>query len=279
MKDNKKKTPNKNTKTKKNIKTNETKKTTTSKSTKGKKILEIEPIKESKPKNLNDTIQSFTSILFTIIIFIALLLIIFVIYNNYLKPQDNLQDACKDIYEKDYGITSTMIDNYIINSRVMLYNVENYDKEKIDNQKLTEIATYLIWGSTDKLEMCSDDEKYCLTTKITMPYKTLLTYFKNYLNISDVDLTIEQEYLEGDTIRLYKDNSNIVLTFSEFEFETLRHNLAYQKIDGDKVTLVFALEAKNNDTYRYVGSKVVDLKLINKNLTLESIKTTYKESK
>ncbi len=256
------------------------KKTTSSNKTKNNKekakVLEV----PNNQKSLNDTIQSFTSILFTIVIFVALLLIIFVIYNNYLKKDElNLKEVCSDFIEKDYGITSEMINNYIINSRVMLYNVENYDVKELDNNKIIELATYLIWGSSDEYQLCEEDEEYCLTSKISMPYSTLKTYFKNYLNVSDFDLVIEQEYLDTDTIRLYRDNDNIVLTFGEFEFESLRHNLAYTNIKGDKVTLVFALEKKTNDNYNYVASKEVNLKLIGKNLVLENIKTTYKENK
>ena len=53
-----------------------------------------------KQISLNERIQTLTSIFFTIVIFIALLLLIFVLYNNYLKKENSkkidVNEVCKD---------------------------------------------------------------------------------------------------------------------------------------------------------------------------------------
>ena len=104
------------------------------------KPLNIEEVKQEEPKEnlntdlsknknktVNDHIQSFVSILFTIIIFIALILLIFVLYNNYLKEDKNLEcdtaTVCQDYIKKDYGLKEEDVLNFIKDSRSFLYNI------------------------------------------------------------------------------------------------------------------------------------------------------------
>lgn len=98
--------------------------------------------------NINEQIQSFVSILFTVIIFAALVLLIVVLYNNYFKKEKEIDynKVCSDFIEKDYGITGDMITNFVRNGRAIIYNYDNFEKSKLTNDDLIKFASYFIWS-------------------------------------------------------------------------------------------------------------------------------------
>lgn len=275
---------NKETKTKKNLQENIKEPRKAEKNIDKKEIEEKEATKQSEVLNNNDInakIQSVVSILFTIVIFIALLFLIFVLYNNYLKKDEelNLQVVCKDYIKKDYKITSEMIDNFIKNARSVIYNFDNFDREKITESEKLKFATYFIWGANPDYIVCPEEEEKCLVSKMEMSYDTLKEYFHNYLDIDDIDLKFNRNYTDDDKTRLYKDLDKVVLTFTEFSYQSLRHNVVYTNIDEDKVTIVFALEKLIDDSniYEYTGFKKIELKYKNKNFIIEKIETSLKK--
>ena len=226
---------------------------------------------------LNEKIQSIVSILFTVVIFIALFFLIFVLYNNYLKPKDkNLDKICKDYLPKDYNINHEMIDNFIKNARSVIYNFDDFELKNITDDEIRSFATYLIWGKAEEYVVCDDSDPKCLTTHMEMPYSELKKLFKNYLDIDDVKINFQNNYNDDDEIRLYQEGDKVVLSFSEFVYQSYIHNLVYEDIKEDKVTLVFALLNTIDDTtnYKYIGYKTITLKYKNKNFIIENIKTS-----
>lgn len=262
-------------------------------SKKKEEVKEVKEVKEeTKPEviennsnssnNLNEQIQSFVSILFTVVIFIALVLLIIILYNNYFKKEKEIDynKVCSDFIEKDYGITRDMITNFVRNGRAIIYNYDNFEKSKLTNDDLIKFASYFIWSEDLEYEECSDDDSRCLVSKMEMDINTLKDQFKNYLDIKDVKIEYPTEFSDDDKTRLYQDGDKVVLTFSEFEYQSLRHNIVATNIKEDKVIVTFALEKLVDDTniYSYVGYKTVELKYHDKNFSIESIKTNLKEN-
>ena len=234
---------------------------------------------EEKTTNINEQIQSFISILFTIIIFLALILLIIVLYNNYLKKEEiDYDKVCADYIEKDYGITHDMIENFVKNGRAIIYNYDNFEKSKLTNEDLIKFASYFIWSSDLEYQECDQDDERCLVSKMSMSFDELKKQFKNYLDIEDLKINYQTEYNDDDKIRLYQDEDIVTLTFSEFEYQSLRHNIVATNVKEDKVIVTFALEELIPDTniYKYVGYKTVELKYHDKNFAIESIKTSLK---
>ena len=94
-----------------------------------------------------------------------------------------------------------------------------------------------------------------------------------------VDIKYNTDYKDDDKTRLYIDNDKVVLTFSEFEYQTLTHNIVDIDIKEDKVNVTFALEelVPNTNIYKYVGYKTLELKYHDKNFSIENIKTSLKK--
>ncbi len=236
---------------------------------------------EPKTTNINDQIQSFVSILFTIIIFLAIILLIFIIYNNYFKKKNvNLDKVCSDYIEKDYGITNEMVNNFVKNGRAIIYNYDNFSKKKLTNDDLIKFASFFIWSQDLEYTVCRDDDEKCLVSKMEMDKDTLKANFKNYLDIDNVNIKYNEDYKDDDKTRLYEENNKVVLTFSEFEYQTLTHNIVDIDIKEDKVYVTFALEelVANTNIYKYVGYKTLELKYHDKNFSIENIGTNLKNS-
>ena len=232
-----------------------------------------------KTSNINEQIQSFVSILFTIIIFLAIILLIFILYNNYFKKKNvNLDKVCSEYIEKDYGITNEMVNNFVKNGRAIIYNYDNFSKKELSNDDLIKFASFFIWSQDLEYSVCNEDDDKCLVSKMEMDKDTLKANFKNYLNIDNVDIKYNTDYKDDDKTRLYEENNKVILTFSEFEYQTLTHNIVDIDIKEDKVYVTFALEelVPNTNIYKYVGYKTLELKYHDKNFSIENIKTSLK---
>ena len=225
--------------------------------------------------NIHEKIQSFISILFTIIVFILLIFLIIVIYNNYLKPKDkiNKNEVCKEYIKKDYKIDKESIKNYIKDNRHIIYNLNKYNIDQITDEDILEIAKYIIWNDSSDYIMCDEDEK-CLVTKKEIYYQDLINILKNVVNKENIYLDFSLE--QNKDIYLYQKDNKVILTFNEFEYETLRHDLIDIIIDEDNITIYFGLSKKNNNYYNFVGSKKVILKYDNKKFILQNIETNIK---
>ena len=212
--------------------------------------LELRKDKNNKEKvivsnNIHEKIQSFISILFTIIVFILLIFLIIVIYNNYLKPKNkiNKNEVCKEYIKKDYKIDKESIENYIKNNRHIIYNLNKYNVNEITDEDILEIAKYIIWNDSSDYIMCDEDEK-CLVTKKEIYYQDLINILKNIVNKENIYLDFSLE--QNKDIYLYQKDNKVILTFNEFEYETLKHDLIDIIIDEDNITIYFGLSKKNN---------------------------------
>ena len=236
---------------------------------------------EESKLNLNEHIQTFISILFTIIIFIALILLIVVLYNNYLKKDEKIEcdelEVCKSYIKKDYGIKEEEVSNFTKNLRGIIYNIEKFDNEKVTNTVLLNLATYFIWGSEGEYLLCDNTlDPNCLVTKKEMDFIELEKYFKKYLNSEEVKLEFNNNFQEDDETRIYQIDNKVILTFSEFEYETLKHDIIDIEIDEDEVKVIFALSKRipNTELYSYVGYKNLELKYIDNRFVIKNIKTS-----
>lgn len=229
--------------------------------------------------NINDHIQTFVSILLTIIIIIALVILGFVIYNNYLKKDDNsscdVDEVCKDFIKKDYNIEEVDVLEFLKNTRGIIYNIDNFNIDKITNDDYLNFATYFIWNSSLDYQVCNNDiDPICLVTKKELDFNALKEYFKKYLNISEVNIIFDTEF-GNEEIRIYKNQDKVILTFGEFEYQTAKHDVIDVNIDEDKIKVIFALTNKNTDeTYSYVGYKKVSLKYVDEKFIIEKIETS-----
>ena len=237
-------------------------------------------IKEEKRKentaNINDKIQSFISILFTIIIFIAMILLIIVLYNNYIKKDNNneidKEKICSEYIKKDYNIKEDEIISFVRNTRSILYNIEEFERDKITNQDLLNISKYIIWGSDQEYLECNNEEN-CLDTKKEFNYHELERLLKEYLNLEDINLIFYNEFMDDDKTRLYLNQDKVILTFKEMEIETYKHDIVDINIDENNIIVIYALSEKINNYYNYIGSKKVYLKYINNKFIIDKIKT------
>ena len=227
--------------------------------------------------NLNEHIQSIVSILFTIIIFIALILLISVLYNNYLKKDDdscNTLEVCQEYIKKDYEISNESVNKFIRDTRVIIYNISSFNINSYDNDKLLLLATYFIWGSDSEYLVCDIEiDSNCLATKKEMEFNSLKKYFKKYLNISDLNIKFKDNFTNDDKIRLYLQDKNVILTFKEFEYETPKHDIVDIKVDEDEVDVIFAISRKIDNYYAYIGYKKLKLRYIENNFVIEEIVT------
>ena len=237
----------------------------------------VEDIKENKNIGIYEKIQTFISFLFTIIIFILLLFLVFIIYNNYFKPKNevNKEEVCQEYIKKDYHISKDSVLDYIKNKRSIFYNLDLFDKNNITNDNILTIAKFIIWDSSDEYIRC-DGEDNCLTTKKEMNYDELVNEISKFLDKDDINFVVPEN--QDNNIRFYQKDDKIVLTFSEFEFETLKHEVVDIIIDENNITIYFALSKRipNSDYYDYVGSKKILLKYIHNDYVLENIETAIK---
>lgn len=237
---------------------------------------------EEKKFNLNDHIQTFISILFSIVIFLALVMLIFVLYNNYIKKDNgncSVEEVCKDLIKKDYNIKEDDVIAFLMNLRGVVYNIENFNKGKVDNNVYLNLATYLIWNMDTEYELCNNTEDLnCLVTKKEKNKNELIQDFYKYFNLKDINLIFYDDYNDNDEIRIYEKEDNVVLTFSEFEYQTLKHDLIDIRIAEDKINVLFALSEKiiDSEDYKYVGYKDIELKYIDNRFIIENIETSLK---
>ena len=275
--------------TKKSLNENNQKKNspkTTTKKTKDnkKETVKTKPIKKTKKEvevkpSFHEKLQSFISILFTIVIFILLIFLIFVIYNNYLKPKMkiNKEEVCEEYIKKDYNIKKENVLNFINNKRHILYNINKFNRDDIKNEDILNMAKFIIWNQEGEYIRCEGEDK-CLVTKKEMYYNDIITELDNFLQIDDLSLYIPDD--ENDKIRLYENEDKVVLTFSEFEYETLKHDVVDITVDEDIINIYYALSEKvpNTDYYNYVGSKKIIIKYLSSTeFYLESVETNIKE--
>ena len=235
--------------------------------------------------NLNENIQSITSILFTIIIFIALILLIFVLYNNYIKKEKEVvckkEEVCTEYIKKDYKIKEESIKNYLFKIRGVIYNINDFNIKKITNANYLDFATYFIWNTESDYLICDNTvDNNCLITKKEITKNELNNYFKEYLNLNEIKITFNKEFTNEDKIRIYENDDKVILTFSEFEYETLKHDIVDIRIDEDKIYVIFALSKKidASENYMYVGYKNLELKYQNKTFIIQNIKTSLNQN-
>ena len=225
--------------------------------------------------NINEKIQSFISILFTIIVFILLILIIFIIYDKYIKKDNiNYQEICKDYIKKDYNISEDDILNYIKNNRNIIYNIDKFDKNKIDNNDILNFIKYIIWDSNVEYGYCEIDEENCLDTKKEITIDELEKKLNEYITINFNKIIWPTTFTDDDTIRLYLKEDKIILTFKRMEFETLKHDIVDIQIDENKIEVIYALSGKINNTYSYIGYKKLNLDYLNEKFIIEKIETS-----
>ena len=115
-------------------------------------------IKEEKTeKNIHDKIQSFISILFTIIVFALIAILIIILYNNYLK-KDNSKVVDNCLKYEEHPVDSEKVIKFINNTRNIIYNITSYDSDDFHNEELTEISKFIIWGSDSEYLECNDND-------------------------------------------------------------------------------------------------------------------------
>ena len=232
-----------------------------------------------KDSSINDKIQSFISILFTVIIFLALILLIIVLYNNYVKKEEvkfDVDKVCQDYIKKDYKIKEDDVVKFIKLNRGIFYSFDNLDVKNIKSEELTNfIVYYLLSLDTDYLE-CDQDDSRCLISKKEISYNELKEILKKYLNIDNFQVAYTYEFNDTDTIRLYQDGDKIVLSVGEIMLQTYKHDFVDVLIDEDNIRVIMALSKKIDDSnYSYLGYKTVNLKYFNNNFVINSIETHF----
>ncbi len=233
---------------------------------------------DEQTNDINDKILSVISIFFTIIIFIGLLLVIFVIYNNYFKSSTkcNVESVCKD-YIRNPEIKDDDITKFIKAERSIIYNIESFDINKLTDDDYLQLALYFIWGSNLEYLKCDNDER-CLTTKIEMPLSDLETKFKTYLNIKNIPVNLNDVSINNN-IKIYQNDDKVILTFDEFKYQSLRHNIISINVTNNKISVLFALEKliENTNIYTYAGYKKLELEYKNDNFYITKIETSLKD--
>lgn len=241
-------------------------------------------INNNKKFNINNYVQNIVSILLTIIIFIAFIMIILVLYNNYFKKEtkDNnkcdVKEVCSMYIKEDYKITSDDVKNFLYEIRGVIYNIDSFDNNNILNEDYLNFALYFIWNNNSEYLLCSDDleDSNCLITKKEVSKNDLNSYFLKYLNISNPIITFDNNFSLNDEIRLYEYNEKIVLSFDEFEYTSFKHDIVDITIDSSLINVIFVLSKKlDNDNYSYVGYKKVKLEYLNNNFIIKKIETIY----
>ena len=235
---------------------------------------------KNNSQNYNEKIQSFISILFTIIIFIALILLIIVLYNNYLKKDEdndlkiNKEEVCQEYIKKDYGIKKEEVLNFIKLNRGVFYSLDNFNNQNLTNQDLLSFITYYIWSSDLPYNKCLEDEE-CLVSKKEIELVKLKKILKQYLNY-EKEIKFNNNFQEDDNLRLYLKDQKVILTFKEFMFQTYRHDFIETLIDEDNIKVIMALSKKiDNTNYSYLGYKTIRLKYLDNHFVITSIETNF----
>ena len=234
----------------------------------------------SNTSDKHNNLQNIISVFFTIIIFVALILLIYVLYENYIKDKDlkncDVKKVCHDYIKEDYGIKEEDVLEYIVNERGILYNLYEFNREELTNNDLLEISKYHIWDSARDYALCDSSDTNCLDTKKEMNFFTLKTFLKEYLDLEDFDISFPMEWTDNDSLRIYKINNDVILTFKSMQYQTLKHDIIDIVIDEDNILITFALENSipNTEYYSYVGFKKVKLKYKNNKFYLNYVKTS-----
>ena len=239
----------------------------------------LEERKIVNDNSVSDKIQSFISILFTVIIFIALILLIWVLYTTYMKEKKSCDKdlLCTPLIKEDIRINEEEITNFIKELRAIIYNLDTLNSS-LSKEEIQYLITYFIWGSDKEYQLC-EGEEYCLVTKKEMEKEKVNEFFQNYFNIKDLNYDFfTNQFTDEDRIRLYMKDDKIILTFSEFSYETYKHEIVDISSDSQNIKVIFALSEKIMDTdyYNYVGSKTILLNYTDNRLILEEIKTSLK---
>lgn len=232
---------------------------------------------ETNKVNINDTIQSTISIMFTIVIFILLMLLIFILYDKFLKNKNdnscNKEQICQEYIKKDYKINEDDVKNYIINNRNIIYNINSFNLNKISNSDILEFSKYIVWNSESEYSYCLEDD-VCLSTKKEMDYQELIKKLKYYFNIDNLNFEFDNNYTSEDIIRLYLKDDKVILTFKQMEFETFKHDIVDIRIDSNNIYIIFALAKRiDNSNFSYVGSKKVKLVYQDSKFFIDTIST------
>jgi len=226
--------------------------------------------------DINDKIQSIVSILFTIVIFALILVLIFVLYNKFLKNENNYDKnkICSEYIKKDYNINKSDILEYIKDNRYIIYNIEEFNSKNIDKNTINNFSKYIIWNSEEEYSLC-DNHEYCLDTKKEMDYNSLKEKLLYYFNLKSLNLVFDYNFNNDDTTRLYINNDKVILTFKNMLYETYKHDIVDLRIDENNIYIIFALSRKINDSnYVYTGYKNLILEYDNNKFIIKSIKTT-----
>ena len=234
-----------------------------------------EEIHEIKNNDINDKIQSIISIMFTVVIFLLILVLIFVLYNKYLKKDNIDKDKiCSEYIKKDYNIDTNKVLEYIKDNRYIIYNIEDFDNDNINTKAINDFSKFIIWNSDTEYSIC-DDHEYCLDTKKEMDYDGLKDNLKNYFNLDTFNLIFDYDFNDNDTTRLFINDNKVVLTFKGMEYETFKHDIVDTRIDENTIYIIFALSRRINDNdFTYVGYKNLVLKNNDDKFIIQSIKTT-----
>ncbi len=245
-----------------------------------KQLSELKSEDKNKYKEHESSLQNVISIFFTIIIFVALILLIYVLYENYIKDGSktncDVNKVCKDYIKTDYNIKEEDIIEYVINERSILYNLFEFNHDNITNNDLLEISKYYIWNTARDYTICDkEQDNNCLDTKKEINFFTLKNFLKEYLDLTNFDISFPTEWNDNDTLRIYRVDNNVILTFKNMEYQTLKHDIVDIQVSEDNVIIIFALEKNipNTEYYNYVGYKKVKLKYKNNDFYLNSIET------
>jgi len=224
--------------------------------------------------NINDSIQSAVSILFTIVIIILVIFLVFVLYNNFIKKEKeiNILEVCNDYIKKDYHINEEDIKQYLIDNRHIIYNINDFDLNNIQNKDINDFIKYIIWNDESEYIVC-DEVVECLDTKKEMNKDFLISELNKYLNKDIVSFSFPN-IKEDDKTRLYIQDDKVILTFKNMEYETYKHDIVDIRVDEKNIYVIYALSKKINDNeYSYVGNKKVELIMENDNFMIKKIKT------
>jgi len=239
------------------------------------KLGKNETIKNDTPSDINDKIQSFISILFTIVIFMLILILIFVLYNKFLNDEEeiNKEEVCQEYIKKDYNIKNDDVIGYIIDNRFIIYNVNSFDNSKIDTETINNFSRFIIWNSDSEYSVC-DTNEYCLDTKKEIDYNTLKSELENYFNLDSLNLVFDYNFTDNDTTRLFLNDDKVILTFKNMEYETLKHDIVDIRVDEENIYIIFALSKRIDETnFSYVGSKKLNLLYQDSKFIIKSIET------
>jgi len=232
--------------------------------------------KNNKIKRINDRIQSVTSIIYTIIIIVLFIFLIFVIYQKFFKPKEeiNKEEVCSDFIKKDYHIDDNSIIEFIKNNRHIIYNIDKFDRDNINKDTINLFSKFIIWNSDSEYQLC-DNEEFCLDTKKEIEYDELKEKLQNYFTVDYLNLIFNYNFKEDDTTRLYLKDNKVILTFKNMQYETYKHDIVDISIDEENIDIIFALSKKNNDIYEYIGSKRVRLIYSDDNYIIDNITSKY----